>query len=74
MYGFATATVVNNVAAVCDRDPRPTTALYVGDFDPSGLYMSEVDLPDRLAKYGGDNVRVKRIVWRRTTYNRHHGQ
>ena len=27
-------------------DPKPTTILYVGDWDPSGLYMSEVDLPE----------------------------
>ena len=38
--------------------PRTTTAaklivLYVGDYDPSGMYMSEEDLPDRLEKYGG---------------------
>ena len=36
--------------------------LYVGDYDPSGLYMSEHDLPDRLAKYGGDHVTLKRIA------------
>jgi hypothetical protein len=62
MHGFASATVVNDVAAVYEHDPRPMTALYVGDFDPSGLYMSEVDLPERLAKYGGDHVQVKRIA------------
>lgn len=26
--------------------------VYVGDWDPSGLYMSEVDLPSRLNRYG----------------------
>ena len=41
--------------------PRTTTVatlivLYVGDFDPSRLFMSEQDLPARLAKYGGDHV------------------
>ena len=59
MHGFASATVVNGIATA---DPRPMTALYVGDWDPSGLYMSEVDLPERLAKYGGDYVQVKRIA------------
>ena len=59
MHGFASATVVNGIATA---DPRPMTALYVGDWDPSGLYMSEVDLPERLAKYGGDHVQVKRIA------------
>jgi hypothetical protein len=37
-------------------------ALYVGDFDPSGLHMSEADLPKRLAEYGGHHVQVKRIA------------
>ena len=32
---------------------QKTVALYIGDWDPSGLYMSEVDLPTRLARYGG---------------------
>src|SRR5262249_27977828 len=36
--------------------------LYVGDWDPSGLYMSERDLPDRLEKYEGYHVEVNRIA------------
>src|SRR5262249_55404285 len=36
--------------------------LYVGDFDPSGMFMSESDLPTRLAKYDGDHVSVSRIA------------
>jgi hypothetical protein len=56
MHGFASATVVNGIATA---DPRPMTALYVGNWDPSGLYLSEVDLPERLAKYGADHVQVK---------------
>ena len=28
-----------------------------GDYDPSGMWMSERDLPERLARYGGDHVR-----------------
>ena len=34
---------------------KPLIALYVGDWDPSGLHMSEVDLPARLG-----------AVWRRS--------
>jgi hypothetical protein len=60
-HGFASATAVNDVATIYD-DARPLTALYVGDWDPSGLHMSEVDLPERLAKYGGVHVQVKRIA------------
>jgi hypothetical protein len=36
--------------------------LYVGDWDPSGLYMSEHDLPNRLERYGGEHVELKRIA------------
>jgi hypothetical protein len=35
--------------------------LYIGDHDPSGLYMSEVDLPGRLERYGGQAV-IQRIA------------
>jgi hypothetical protein len=37
-------------------------ALYVGDFDPSGMWMSERDLPERLSKYGGEHVELRRIA------------
>ena len=60
MHGFSSATVVHDIAD--DYDDRPLTALYVGDWDPSGLYMSECDLPDRLDKYGGYHVETKRIA------------
>ena len=49
MHGFASATAVNDVAEAADARGRPLVALYVGDYDPSGLYMSERDLPQRLA-------------------------
>ena len=29
-----------------DDDGRELIVLYVGDFDPSGMFMSEVDLPN----------------------------
>jgi hypothetical protein len=37
-------------------------ALYVGDFDPSGMNMSEEDLPKRLDEYDGSHVTVRRIA------------
>jgi hypothetical protein len=61
MHGFASATVVNDVATIFD-DASPLIALYVGDWDPSGLHMSEIDLPNRLEEYGGDHVKVIRIA------------
>jgi hypothetical protein len=60
MHGFSGATTIYDVAQ--DYDGRPLIALYVGDFDPSGMFMSEHDLPDRLAKYGGNHVTLKRIA------------
>ena len=33
-------------------DWRRVVFIYVGDHDPSGLYMSECDMPARLAEYG----------------------
>jgi hypothetical protein len=56
--GFTSATAVNEMADVSHEDTRPLVALYVGDFDPSGLYMSEMDLPRRLADYGAREVMV----------------
>jgi hypothetical protein len=60
MHGFSSATAVYDIAQDCDG--RPLIILYVGDYDPSGMYMSERDLPERFAKYDGDHVRVKRIA------------
>jgi hypothetical protein len=60
MHGFSGATTVHDVAE--DDDGRELIALYVGDFDPSGLFMSEEDLPTRLSEYGGDHVELTRIA------------
>jgi hypothetical protein len=62
MHGYASATVVNDVATIYGDDDRPLTALYVGDWDPSGLHMSVVDLPNRLEDYGGGHVKVIRVA------------
>ena len=55
MKGFGSATSVHQLAAVSRRAVRKqnAVALYIGDWDPSGLFMSEVDLPRRLERYGG---------------------
>lgn len=60
LHGFSDATIVYDVAQY--DDGRPLIVLYVGDFDPSGMFMSEVDLPERLDRYGGDHVTLKRIA------------
>jgi hypothetical protein len=63
LHGFSGATTIYDVAQ--DDDGRTLIVLYAGDYDPSGLYMSEHDLPDRLAKYGGNHVTLKRIALKR---------
>jgi hypothetical protein len=60
VHGFSSATATHDTAE--DNDGRPLIILYVGDFDPSGLYMSEVDLPARFAKYNGKHIKLKRIA------------
>jgi hypothetical protein len=60
MHGFSSGTVVHGISE--DDDGRPLIALYVGDLDPSGMFMSEQDLPTRLADYGADHITLKRIA------------
>ena len=60
LHGFSGATTVHSVCEYYDG--RKLVILYVGDFDPSGLFMSEVDLPNRFAKYGGDHIELKRVA------------
>jgi hypothetical protein len=63
VHGFDSATNTHNAAQ--GDDGRELVVLYVGDFDPSGMFMSEVDLPKRLSAYGGDHIRINRIALNR---------
>lgn len=60
MHGYTSATVVNDIADESTSCDKPLIAFYCGDFDPSGMAMSERDLPKRLGKYGAD-VDLRRI-------------
>jgi len=62
MHGFSGATTVYDISQ--DDDGRELIARYVGDHDPSGMFMSEENLPNRLTEYGGDHVTLKRIALR----------
>jgi hypothetical protein len=53
MHGHASATALYEAAEESQKQPRWTHVLYCGDWDPSGLHMSEVDMPERLQRYGG---------------------
>ena len=59
-HGFSSATAIRNIADATQHGP-PLIAVYVGDFDPSGMCMSEMDLPARLQRYGA-NVDLRRIA------------
>ena len=61
MHGFSSATVVNQVTDEARDSENPLLVLYVGDWDPSGMCMSEADLPKRLAEYGGC-VEIQRVA------------
>ena len=63
MHGFGSATTINDVSQ--DDDSHPLTILYIGDHDPSGLWMSERDIPERLSRYGGNHISIRRIALRR---------
>jgi len=68
MHGFNSAGSVYDVAQ--SHDDKSLDVLYVGDFDPSGMCMSEVDLPKRLENYGGDHVTLTRIALLSTDISR----
>lgn len=61
LHGYSSATSTHDVAELSLEDDRPLTLLYIGDRDPSGMHMSERDLPDRLERYGGE-VEIRRIA------------
>ena len=61
LHGYGSATALHNVADETQRSDKSLEVLYVGDWDPSGLHMSAVDLPDRLDRYGADAC-IERIA------------
>jgi hypothetical protein len=62
-HGHNSATETHRMAVQERGDTRLWVALYVGDWDPSGMHMSEVDLPERLQRYGAsDSFEIKRLA------------
>lgn len=62
MHGFGSATAIHDLAEQTAFADHPLNILYVGDWDPSGMYMSEEDLPRRLERYEADNYDLRRIA------------
>jgi len=65
LHGYCSATVVRQIANESRRSS--ILAFYVGDWDPSGLHMSEVDLPRRLDAYGADVDLVRIALTKKDT-------
>jgi hypothetical protein len=61
LHGFGSATAVKLAADSSTQDTRPLLVFYVGDWDCSGLHMSEIDLPTRIERYGGE-IKFERIA------------
>jgi hypothetical protein len=60
-HGYSSATAAHDLAIRSRGRDSPLIILYIGDHDPSGMHMSEIDLPQRLARYGG-NVSIERVA------------
>lgn len=45
MHGFASSTAIHQIAEETRRAAKRLTVFYVGDWDPSGMHMSALDLP-----------------------------
>lgn len=54
LHGWSGATPIKDAADANLERSQDTLILYVGDYDPSGMGMSELDLPKRLARYTYD--------------------
>ena len=61
MHGYGSATALYDVTQESVEVDKPLIVLYIGDWDCSGLHMSEIDLPARLARYGGE-ASIQRIA------------
>ena len=59
MHGYGSATSLKSIADETASSDKPMTIFYIGDHDPSGRHMSEIDLPKRLARYGGQATIVR---------------
>ncbi|MBA2759644.1 MAG: hypothetical protein H0U38_08120 [Chloroflexia bacterium] len=61
MHGFTSTTVINDIAEMTRDSVTPLRVFYIGDWDPSGMYMSSIDMPKRLWNYGA-RVELTRLA------------
>jgi hypothetical protein len=66
MHGFSSATTAYDAAQRIQYEDdvmgRSVVIFYIGDWDPSGLFMSEEDLPNRLRQYGAEPTEFRRVA------------
>lgn len=62
VHGYNSATKVYDLTQEIRDDERTHCFLYVGDYDCSGMHMSEKDLPERLERYGARDFELERIA------------
>ena len=67
VHGFNSTTNVYDLAEAMASDPRRFIFLYIGDYDPSGMWMSVIDLVKRLREegeksFGGIDFELHRIA------------
>jgi hypothetical protein len=61
VHGNNSTTKVRSASDAQIRDGRPWVILYIGDWDPAGCYMSDVDAARRVKEYGA-NIDIKRVA------------
>jgi len=61
LHGWSGATPIRSAAVENLNRAQDTLLLYVGDYDPSGMGMSELDLPRRLARYSSNDPADKAV-------------
>ena len=54
MHGYGSATSLHSIAEESANSDKYLTIFYIGDWDPSGMNMSEIDIPGRMQRYDGD--------------------
>jgi hypothetical protein len=67
VHGFNSTTNVYDLVENIAKDRRRFIFLYIGDWDPSGLWMSEMDLSKRLREigaefFGGIDFELRRVA------------
>ncbi len=64
LHGYGSGTSLHGLAelSLALPDHKDFVILYVGDYDPSGMQMSEVDLPGRVNERYGGHAEVVRIA------------